>query len=302
MAVGPPGSLVEMVGRPALLVLAGAILARGQLIGQRGVIGLPDNFEYRDDLTRAASQAAAAFALQFQPGLVRRAHINQVENRRGLSGGEVAFISSGVRPQIDGGNNDNFFHSESRIIRPPVENAERIDNEHPCTNIRSQCDVPEQLLALALMKKVQSPENSDGLVNELVGVEPLTDVNGAAQRRSGFGSQPTSASFTTFGANQQQPFQSQQAGNAFTSFGPREVLTAQPTNPAFSPLPERRSFRSFGGPAELRLGSTQANPTRSFTTFGSGNLQNPQVFGSLPAAPAFSPTPPSQPRPFVNFG
>ena len=50
MAVGPPGSLVEMVGRPALLVLAGAILARGQLIGQRGVIGLPGTFHNMDSL------------------------------------------------------------------------------------------------------------------------------------------------------------------------------------------------------------------------------------------------------------
>ena len=71
-------------------------------------------------------------------------------------------------------------------FRPPVENAQRIDNEHPCGNIRwdiwhiwkskkswnikrqsevwfrylkashlrSQCDVPEQLLAEALLKKV----------------------------------------------------------------------------------------------------------------------------------------------------
>ena len=75
-------------------------------------------------------------------------------------------------------------------------------------HLRSQCDVPEQLLAEALLKKVwiqtklvisifelkhfiafkddldmkiltqvQSPANSDGLVNELEGVAPLTDVN-----------------------------------------------------------------------------------------------------------------------------
>ena len=150
---------------------------------------------------------------------------------------------------------------------------------------------------------MQSPENSDGLVNELVGVEPLTDVNGAGHLGSAFGSQPTSASFTTFGAHQQQQaYPSQQAGSAFTSFGPRGGLAAQPANQAISPQLESRAFTSFGGPAELRLGSPQAIPAASFTTFGSGNLQNPLVVGSLPALPAFSPATHSHPRPFVNFG
>ena len=89
---------------------------------------------------------------------------------------EVVFIgTNGLRPAVGGGNNDNFFHGESRVIRyddhdkddydtmvimitmilmatmamimkvkyhdfckfrPPVENAQRIDNEHPCGNIR----------------------------------------------------------------------------------------------------------------------------------------------------------------------
>ena len=64
---------------------------------------------------------------------------------------EVVFIGTNrPRPPIGGGNNDNFFHEESRILRfgvmstkegriffrPPPENAARIDNEHPCGNIR----------------------------------------------------------------------------------------------------------------------------------------------------------------------
>ena len=64
---------------------------------------------------------------------------------------EVVFIGTNrLRPPIGGGNNDNFFHEESRVLRfgvlstkegriffrPPPENAARIDNEHPCGNIR----------------------------------------------------------------------------------------------------------------------------------------------------------------------
>ena len=87
----------------------------------------------------------------------------------------MVFIgTNGLRPAVGGGNNDNFFHGESRVIRyddhdkddydiimvvmitmmatmtmimkvkyhdfckfrPPVENAQRIDNEHPCGNTR----------------------------------------------------------------------------------------------------------------------------------------------------------------------
>ena len=104
-----------------------------------------------------------------------------------------------LRPAIGGGNNDNFFHRESRVIRwsgnrkwhwwlwislslhtqttswkcsknwqwtsmckHQVNNAMLTKHFKPkmfCRNLnemqfRSQCDVPEQLLAEALLKKV----------------------------------------------------------------------------------------------------------------------------------------------------
>jgi len=260
----------------ALLLLA-ARRSTAQLTGSRGVITLPENFEYRDELTRVASQAAAAFAKRYQPSLVREAQLNQQISRNGRSffDREVVFIgTNGQRPAIGGGNNDNFFHGESRVIRPPPENAQRIDNEHPCGNIRSQCDVPEQLLAEALLKKVQSPANSDGLVNELEGVEPLTDVN----LRQGQGTTPvvgsTTGSFTSFGTSLQRnqaftTFGQQQAGGrtnqAFTNFG-------QPL--ASSSSPTRASFTNFSAFQPSSRGIQGA----SFTTFG-------VVGGSPPASP-----------------
>merc|ERR1712180_156998 len=38
-----------------------------QLVGNRGVVPLPDDFEYRDSETLEAARAAAAFSLKFQP-------------------------------------------------------------------------------------------------------------------------------------------------------------------------------------------------------------------------------------------
>jgi len=255
----------------ALLLLA-ARRSTAQLTGSRGVITLPENFEYRDELTRVASQAAAAFAKRYQPSLVREAQLNQQISRNGRSffDREVVFIgTNGQRPAIGGGNNDNFFHGESRVIRPPPENAQRIDNEHPCGNIRSQCDVPEQLLAEALLKKVQSPANSDGLVNELEGVEPLTDVNLSGGIRQGQGTNPavgsTTGSFTSFGTSLQR-------NQAFTTFGQQQA--GGQTNQAFtvfgqalassSSTPNTASFTSFGQSQPSSRGIQGA----SFTTFG----------------------------------
>jgi len=253
------------------LVLLGARRSDSQLTGSRGVITLPENFEYRDELTRAASQAAAAFARQYQPSLVREAQLNQQISRSGRSffDREVVFIgTNGRRPAVGGGNNDNFFHRESRVIRPPIENAQRIDNEHPCANIRSQCDVPEQLLAEALLKKVQSPANSDGLVNELEGVAPFTDVNlsGRGNRqeqvvRPVVGS--TTGSFTTF-------WTSLQRNQAFTTFGQQQQPGQR--NQAFTIFgqnnrqivpPSTGSFTTFA-PSQ----PTRGNQEGSFTTFG----------------------------------
>jgi len=267
--------------RVLALLLLGARRSTSQLTGSRGVITLPENFEYRDEDTRVASQAAAAFAKRYQPSLVREAQLNQQISRSGRSffDREVVFIGTdGLRPAIGGGNNDNFFHGESRVIRPPPENAQRIDNEHPCGNIRSQCDVPEQLLAEALLKKVQSPANSDGLVNELEGVEPLTDVN-LSGNRQGQGTIPvvgsTTGSFTSFGTSLQR-------NQAFTTFGQQQQAGGR-TNPAFtifgqalasSSSPPTASFTSFGSSQPSSRGIQGA----SFTTFG--------VVGSPPPATA----------------
>lgn len=275
--------MLEMLRVLALLLL-GARRSTSQLTGSRGVITLPENFEYRDELTRAASQAAAAFAKQYQPSLIREAQLNQQISRSGRSffDREVVFIgTNGRRPAIGGGNNDNFFHGESRVIRPPIENAQRIDNEHPCGQIRSQCDVPEQLLAEALLKKVQSPANSDGLVNELEGVAPLTDVNLSGRgNRQGQGVSPvgsSTGSFTTFGTSLQrnQAFttfgqQQQQGGQpsqAFTIFGQNNGQTVASSSPVH---PSTASFTSFGTSQP-----TRGNQGGSFTTFG--------VVGSPPA-------------------
>ena len=46
------------------LVLEGC---SGQLVGSRGVVGLPDGFQYRDQETLLASMAASRFAKHFQP-------------------------------------------------------------------------------------------------------------------------------------------------------------------------------------------------------------------------------------------
>merc|ERR1712098_79630 len=38
-----------------------------QLVGNRGVVTIPDDFEYRDSETLEAARAAAAFSSKFQP-------------------------------------------------------------------------------------------------------------------------------------------------------------------------------------------------------------------------------------------
>jgi len=277
--------------RVLALLLLGVRRSTSQLTGSRGVITLPENFEYRDELTRVASQAAAAFAKRYQPSLVREAQLNQQISRSGRSffDREVVFIgTNGLRPAIGGGNNDNFFHGESRVIRPPPENAQRIDNEHPCGNIRSQCDVPEQLLAEALLKKVQHPANSDGLVNELEGVEPLTDVNlSGGGNRQGQGASPvgsTTGSFTTFGTSLQR-------NQAFTTFGQQQQQQSRQqaggkTNQAFTIFGQNNGGQT--------LASSSSPPTASFTSFGSSQPSSGNqgasfttfgVVGSPPASP-----------------
>merc|ERR1711970_1507866 len=297
------GNMLEMLWVLALLLL-GARRSTSQLTGSRGVITLPENFEYRDELTRAASQAAAAFAKQYQPSLIREAQLNQQISRSGHSffDREVVFIgTNGRRPAIGGGNNDNFFHGESRVIRPPIENAQRIDNEHPCGQIRSQCDVPEQLLAEALLKKVQSPANSDGLVNELEGVAPLTDVNLSGRGgRQGQGVSPvgsSTGSFTTFGQNSGQTVASSSPVHSstasFTSFG-----TSQPTRGN-----QGGSFTTFGvvgSPPATALGSVFGGHQSTLGGLQT-SLGSSFVAGSQALTVAQNPVNTS-PKSFINFG
>jgi len=317
--------MAQMFRVLALLLLA-ARRSTAQLTGSRGVITLPENFEYRDELTRVASQAAAAFAKRYQPSLVREAQLNQQISRNGRSffDREVVFIgTNGQRPAIGGGNNDNFFHGESRVIRPPPENAQRIDNEHPCGNIRSQCDVPEQLLAEALLKKVQSPANSDGLVNELEGVEPLTDVNLRQGQGVNLAVGSTTGSFTSFGTSLQRnqaftTFGQQQAGGqtnqAFTVFGQPLASSSSPPTASFTNFgPSQPSSRGIQGASFTTFGvvgsSPPAQPLKSIvggqhSTLG--GLQQPPSLGSSfagkqPVAVAQNPVS-SWPNSFINFG
>jgi len=167
---------------PLLLTLLLPVLLPAQLVGQRGVISLPDNFEYRDEDTRLAAEAVAGFAQQFQRVANQEATLNLQRSRqqkklRSDSTDGLAFFTEGVRSALPGGNNDDFFHDTSRFIRPPLENAQRIDNEHPCTLARQTCDVPEALLIEALRKKAQSPENEEGIINALDGLQPDFNIN-----------------------------------------------------------------------------------------------------------------------------
>jgi len=165
-----------------LLTLLLPVMVKSQLVGQRGVISLPDNFEYRDEDTRLAAEAVAGFAQQFQRVANQEATLNLQRSRqqkklRSDSTDGLAFFTEGVRNALPGGNNDDFFHDTSRFIRPPLENAQRIDNEHPCTLARQTCDVPEALLIEALRKKAQSPENEEGIINALDGLQPDFNIN-----------------------------------------------------------------------------------------------------------------------------
>ena len=60
--------LVELITIVSVLLLP--LVLEGcscQLVGSRGVVGLPDGFQYRDQETLLASMAASRFAKHFQP-------------------------------------------------------------------------------------------------------------------------------------------------------------------------------------------------------------------------------------------
>jgi len=260
----------------------------GQLVGSRGVISLPDNFEYRDEETRQAAQSVAGFARSFQPRANREARLNKqdeavIRSLNSVLDDRVAFYTDSIpRRPIPGGNNDNFFHTESRVIRPPPENAQRIDNIHPCDLQRADCDVPEELLAQALVRKVTESSNEDGIVNEIFGLQPITNVNerGAELRQqTGLG-----GSEITQGAALQHGLANQQG--AFTSFGSSSGLGSS-SSVSIGPT---TTFTSFGPGSQSGLGAPttsiglghQSGIGTSGGSFGTGQSGSFIAFGSTP--------------------
>jgi len=161
-----------------VLLLLQPLLLQAQLVGHRGVISLPDNFEYRDEETRAAALAVAEFALAEQPLTDHQAEINkltEIQKSFGVYNNSISFYTYGDRPRVGGGNNDNFYFATSRLIETYPENDIRKNappGRHPCFGKRPYCDVPEHILAEALELKANKPENEDGLANELQGAQP----------------------------------------------------------------------------------------------------------------------------------
>lgn len=155
-----------------------------QLTGHRGVISLPDNFEYRDEETRLASQRAAAFARRVQTLADHEAQENrlkEVQKSFGVANETISFFTWGNRPPVAGGNNDGFYFPISRIIRSFPENVARINSvtspgEHPCTFRRSTCDATEGQRAAALRLQASKPSNQDRLTNKLVPAGPSIGV------------------------------------------------------------------------------------------------------------------------------
>jgi len=147
-----------------------------QLTGHRGVVPLPDNFEYRDGETRLASQQVAAFARRFQSLGDHEAQENrlrEVQRKHGVNNETISFFTWGNRPPVPGGNNDGFFYPVSLIIRRLPENEARINSvtspgEHPCTFRRPTCDATEGQRAAALRLQASKPSNQDRLTNKLV--------------------------------------------------------------------------------------------------------------------------------------
>merc|ERR1712058_44853 len=106
-----------------------------QLVGNRGVVRLPDDFEYRDSETLEAARAAAAFSLKFQPKQERIIRQNKLNEERKKSEKKssrlsrrrnISFYTYGPRLAISGGHNDNFYFTESRSLNPPPEIKERM--------------------------------------------------------------------------------------------------------------------------------------------------------------------------------
>merc|ERR1711962_1620485 len=106
-----------------------------QLVGNRGVVPLPENFEYRDSETLEAARAAAAFSLKFQPKqdrIIRQNKLNEAKKKSQKKSSRLSrrrnilFYTYGPRLPIPGGHNDNFYFTESRSLNPPPEIKERI--------------------------------------------------------------------------------------------------------------------------------------------------------------------------------
>merc|ERR1712128_271274 len=156
-----------------------------QLTGHRGVVSLPDNFEYRDEETRLASQRVAAFAKRVQPLTDHKAQENrlkEVQKSFGVDNETISFFTWGNRPPLAGGNNDGFYFPISRIVRHLPENDARINSvtspgEHPCAFRRPTCDATEGQRAAALRLQASKPSNQDRLTNKLVAAGPSKGIS-----------------------------------------------------------------------------------------------------------------------------
>jgi len=157
-----------------------------QLTGHRGVISLPDNFEYRDEETRLASQRVAAYARRVQTLTDHEAQENrlrEVQKKFGVNNETISFFTWGNRPPVAGGNNDGFYFPISLIVRHLPENEARINSvtspgEHPCTFRRPTCDATEGQRAAALRLQATKPSNQDRLTNKLVPASPSIGISG----------------------------------------------------------------------------------------------------------------------------
>merc|ERR1712106_11332 len=92
----PTSTMKEAVVSLVLLLLPLPNLA--QLTGHRGVVSLPDNFEYRDEETRLASQRVAAFAMRVQPLTDHEAQENrlkEVQKSFGVDNETISFFTWG---------------------------------------------------------------------------------------------------------------------------------------------------------------------------------------------------------------
>ena len=101
-----------------------------QLVGSRGVVQLPDGYQYRDQQTIMASEEASRFAKHFQPIndiVAEQNKLVELQRNRFKQEKVPVFFTFGEL-SLAANKEDTLFFTDSRYIQTAPENRRQKDN------------------------------------------------------------------------------------------------------------------------------------------------------------------------------